>query len=44
MVKNLSADAGDVRDMSLIPGSGRSAGGGHCNPLQTGLKPLCTHK
>ena len=25
---------GDVRDMSSIPGSGRSPGGGHGNPLQ----------
>ena len=31
MVKNLPANAGDVR---LIPGSGRSPGGGHGNPLQ----------
>ena len=33
-VKNLSANAGDVRDMGLIPGSGRSSGGGYDNPLQ----------
>ena len=26
--------AGVVRDMGLIPGSGRSRGGGHGNPLQ----------
>ena len=31
MVKNLPADAGDVR---LIPGSGRSPGEGNGNPLQ----------
>ena len=31
MVKNPSANAGDV---SLIPGSGRSPGGGNGNPLQ----------
>ena len=31
MVKNLPASAGD---MSLIPGWGRSPGGGHGNPLQ----------
>ena len=24
----------DIRDMGLIPGSGRSPGGGHGNPLQ----------
>ena len=34
MVKNLPANAGDVRDMGSIPGSGRSPGGGHGNPLQ----------
>ena len=34
VVKNLSANAGDVRDVSSIPGSGRSAGGGHGNPPQ----------
>ena len=34
VVKNLPANAGDTRDMGLIPGSGRSSGGGHGNPLQ----------
>ena len=34
MVKNPLANAGDVRDMGSIPGSGRSPGGGHGNPLQ----------
>ena len=34
MVKNLPANAGDIRDMGLIPGSGRLPGGGHGNPLQ----------
>ena len=34
LVKNPPANAGDVRDMVSIPGSGRSAGGGHGNPLQ----------
>ena len=34
MVKNPSANAGDVRDMGSIPGSGRSPGGGNGNPLQ----------
>ena len=34
VVKNLPANAGDIRDISLIPGSGRSPGGGHSNPLQ----------
>ena len=34
VVQNLPANAGDVRDANQIPGSGRSAGGGHGNPLQ----------
>ena len=36
MVKSLPADAGDSRDTDTgsIPGSGRSPGGGHGNPLQ----------
>ena len=34
MVKNLLADAGDIRDVGSIPGSGRSPGGGDGNPLQ----------
>ena len=34
MVKNWLANAGDVRDAHSIPGSGRSPGGGHGNPLQ----------
>ena len=34
MVKNLPANAGDIRDMGSIPGSKRSPGGGHDNPLQ----------
>ena len=33
-VKNPPASAGDIRDMGLIPGSGRSPGEGHGNPLQ----------
>ena len=33
MVKNLPANVGDVRDVGSIPGSGRSPGGGHSNPL-----------
>jgi len=33
-VKNLPANAGDIRDAGLIPGSGRSPGGGHGIPLQ----------
>ena len=34
MVKNPLAKAGDIRDMGLIPESGRSPGGGYDNPLQ----------
>ena len=34
LVKNLPTNAGDVRDLSSITGSGRSLGGGHGNPLQ----------
>ena len=34
VVKNSPANAGDVRDMGSIPGSGRSPGGGHGSPLQ----------
>ena len=34
MVKNPSATAGDTRDVVLIPGLGRSPGGGHGNPFQ----------
>ena len=33
VVKNLPINAGDIRGVS-IPGSGRSPGGGHDNPLQ----------
>ena len=34
VVKNLPANAGDVKDMGSIPGLGRSPGGGYGNPLQ----------
>ena len=34
VVKNSPANAGDLRDVGLIPGSGRSPGGGHSNSLQ----------
>ena len=34
MVKNPPANAGDIRDLDWIPGSGRSPGEGHGNPLQ----------
>ena len=35
MVKNLLAHVGDTGDASSIPGSGRSLGGGHGDPLQS---------
>ena len=34
VVKNLPASAGYMSDMGSIPGSGRSPGGVHGNPLQ----------
>ena len=34
MVKNPPANAGDTRDAGSIPGSRRSPGGEHVNPLQ----------
>ena len=34
VVKNPLANAGDARDAGSIPGSGRSSGRGHDNPLQ----------
>ena len=34
LVKNPPASSGDPRDMSLIPGLGRSPGEGNGNPLQ----------
>ena len=34
VVKNTSANAGDIRDMGSIPASGRSPAGRNGNPLQ----------
>ena len=34
MVKNPLANAGDIQDTGLIPGSGRSPGEGNGDPLQ----------
>ena len=34
VVKNPLANTGDLRDKDSIPGSGRSPGGSHGNPLQ----------
>ena len=33
VVKNPAADAGDMKDRCLIPGSGRTPGEGHGNPF-----------
>ena len=32
-VKNLPANAGDIRELGSVPGLGRSPGGGHGNPF-----------
>ena len=34
VVKNLPTNSGDTGDVGLIPGSERSPGGEHANPLQ----------
>ena len=34
VIKNTPANAGDARDLDLIPGLGRFPGVGNCNPLQ----------
>ena len=34
VVKNLPANAGDIRDTGSVPGLGRSPGEGNSNPLQ----------
>ena len=34
VVNNPPANAGDIKDTGWVPGSGRSPGGGHGNPLQ----------
>ena len=50
VVKNLPANAGDVRDEGSIPGLGRSPGGGHGSPLQYSClenpmdREACGHK
>ena len=33
VVKSPPANTGDIRDVGLVPGLGRSPGGGHGNPL-----------
>ena len=37
MLKNPLSNAGDARNASLIPGLGRSTGGGDGNPLLSGV-------
>ena len=51
VVKNSPASAGDIRDMGLIPGLGRSPGGGHgtqysCleNPMDRGAWQATIHR
>ena len=34
VVKESACNAGDIRDVGSVPGSGRSPGGGNGNPLQ----------
>ena len=54
-VKNLPANAGDIKDEGLIPGLGRSSGGSHGNPFQysclgnsteapVGLQSMCSQR
>ena len=38
MVKNLPVNAGDARDMDLIPGSGKSPGVENSDPLHSYLE------
>jgi len=44
VVKNLPANAGNIRDAGLIPVLGRSPGGGHDNPFQYSLHIRVTPK
>ena len=43
VIKNLPANAEDVRDAGSIPGMGRSPGGGHGNTVQYSCleNPMC---
>ena len=41
MVKNPPTDTGDIRDMVLIPGLGRSPGEGNGNPLKYSCLEKC---
>ena len=45
MVKNPPASAGDMRDLTLIPGSGRAPGGGNGGKFQEdGQRNLAGYK
>ena len=44
VLKNLPANAGDMRDMGLIPRSERSLEGGHSNPLQNSCLENSTNR
>ena len=44
MIKNPPANAGDTGDAGLIPGKGRSPGGGNANPLQGSCLKLPMHR
>ena len=44
MVKNLPANAGDTRDVGLIPGSGIPPGAGNGNPLQSSFLENSMHR
>ena len=49
MVKNSPANVGDLRTSGLIPGSGRSPGGGHgnsplVNPMDRGAWQAIVHR
>ena len=51
VVKNLPANAGDIRNAGLIPGSGRSPAGGHAlqysclgNPMDRGTWQAMVHR
>ena len=42
--KESTCNAGDAEDMGSMPGSGRSSGGGHANPLQYSYLESSTDK
>ena len=44
VVKNLPANAGDVKEVGSIPGLGRTPGGGHGNPLSILAWSPCSGK